>query len=51
MTNILLSTVAQNFTDSLLILLQGMAGIFVFMGLFFGLIVALDKIFKEKKEP
>ncbi|MCB5247580.1 MAG: OadG-related small transporter subunit [Candidatus Cloacimonetes bacterium] len=49
MTYTLLNTVAQNFTRSLLILLQGMGGIFVFMALFFGLIVALEKIFKEKK--
>ncbi len=45
----LLATVTQNFTQSLLILLQGMGGIFVFLGMFFGLIVALEKIFKEKK--
>ncbi len=51
MTYMLLATRAGNFAQSLLILLQGMGGIFVFMGLFFGLIVALKKIFKEKKEP
>ncbi|HOY84386.1 MAG: hypothetical protein LHW45_02725 [Candidatus Cloacimonetes bacterium] len=49
MTYMLLSMIAQNFTRSLLILLQGMGGIFVFMGLFYGLIIALEKIFKEKK--
>ncbi len=50
MTPILMTTVFQNFTRSLLILLQGMGGIFVFMALFYGLIVALEKIFKEKKQ-
>ena len=50
MISIILATVAQNFTHSLLILLQGMGVIFVFMGLFFGLIVALEKFFKDKKE-
>ena len=50
MLSIMLATMAQNFTHSLLILLQGMEGIFVFMGLFFGLIVALEKLFKDKKD-
>ncbi len=50
MTYILLATVAQNFARSLLILLQGMGGIFVFMGVFYGLIVALEKIFQTKKD-
>ena len=49
MTYIMLATKMQNFTQSLLILLQGMGGIFLFMGLFFVLIVALELIFKEKK--
>jgi hypothetical protein len=50
MIPILLSTVAQNFTQSMWILVQGMAGIFVFMGVFFALIVALEKIFSRKEE-
>ncbi|HNU54358.1 MAG TPA: OadG-related small transporter subunit [Candidatus Syntrophosphaera sp.] len=51
MTYAMLATTMQNFTQSLLILLQGMGGIFLFMGLFYGLIVALEKIFQGKKEP
>lgn len=50
MTAILLSTIAENFTRSLVILVQGMAGIFVFMALFYLIIRGLEHVFKEKKE-
>lgn len=50
MTAILSSTIAENFTHSLVILLQGMAGIFAFMALFYLIIRGLEHLFKEKKE-
>jgi Na+-transporting methylmalonyl-CoA/oxaloacetate decarboxylase gamma subunit len=34
--------------QSLLIMLEGMAGIFVFMAVFYGLISLLNRIFKPK---
>lgn len=46
----LLSTVMTDFGRSLLILLQGMGGVFFFMGLFYLLIMALEKLFAPKKE-
>lgn len=50
MTPIILASVAQNFTQSLLILVEGMGGIFLFMGLFYALILVLEKLFQGKKE-
>lgn len=50
MTLTILSTIAENFGTSLLYMLQGMAGIFVFMGLFYAIIVGLEKMFKDKPE-
>lgn len=44
----LAATTAYNFSQALLILLQGMAGIFVFMGVFYALILGLEKLFKDK---
>ncbi len=48
MTQIILASTAQNFSAAMLILVQGMAGIFVFMGLFYALIAGLEKLFKDK---
>jgi len=39
-----LSTCAQ----SLVVMLEGMAGIFIFMAIFYGLITLLNYIYKEK---
>lgn len=44
------ATVGQNFSGAMLILVQGMAGIFVFMGVFYALIIALERIFRSKTE-
>jgi len=41
-------TTMSNFGQAMLILLQGMTGIFFFMALFYLLILALEKIFKPK---
>ncbi|MCB5224549.1 MAG: OadG-related small transporter subunit [Candidatus Cloacimonadaceae bacterium] len=49
MTQILLASVAQNFKQSLLIMAVGMAGIFIFMGLIFLLILALEKLLPSKE--
>lgn len=51
MFQILISTTSQNFKQSMLILLIGMAGVFLFMGVLFGLIVGLEKLLPrlEKK--
>jgi Na+-transporting methylmalonyl-CoA/oxaloacetate decarboxylase gamma subunit len=35
-------------TQSLIIMAEGMAGIFIFMAVFYGLIELLNRIFKEK---
>lgn len=53
MFQMLIATTSQNFKQSLLILLIGMAGGFVFLGLLFGLIVALEKLLPrvEKQSP
>lgn len=50
MTPVIENTVLMNFTSALQILAVGMAGIFLFMGLFYLLIYSLELIFKEKKE-
>ena len=34
--------------QALLVMLEGMTGIFVFMAVFYGIIVLLDRIFREK---
>lgn len=39
----------DNFSQAMLILVQGMAGIFFFMALFYLLILALEKVFKPGK--
>ncbi len=49
MTPTILSTVAGNFAQSMLMLVQGMTGIFVFMGLFYLVIHGLERLFKDKK--
>jgi len=53
MFQMLIATTSQNFKQSLLILLIGMAGGFVFLGLLFCLIVALEKLLPrvEKQSP
>jgi len=38
------------FTQSLVIMIEGMAGIFVFMAIFYGLITLLKTIFKEEEK-
>ncbi len=50
MTPNIQSSVTQNFVAALSILAQGMAGIFLFMAVFYGLIYGLEKLFKDKKE-
>lgn len=40
----------ENFVSALKILLQGMGGVFLFMGIFYLLIWALEKLFKTKRE-
>lgn len=40
----------DTFIQSLLILVQGMTGIFVFMAIFYLLIIALEKIFQPRGE-
>ncbi len=46
----ILNSVSANFTQSLVILAQGMAGIFFFMALFYGLIRLLERVFRGKKQ-
>lgn len=46
----ILMSVSENFTKSLVILAQGMGGIFLFMALFYGLIRLLERVFREKKQ-
>lgn len=46
----LISIATTDVWRSLLILLQGMGGVFFFMGLFYLLIIALEKVFEPKKE-
>ncbi|HRY84097.1 MAG TPA: OadG-related small transporter subunit [Candidatus Cloacimonadota bacterium] len=48
MNTIVLATVMENFSAALLIMLQGMAGIFLFMAIFYLLIYGLEKLFKPK---
>lgn len=50
MTTILLTTVMDTFGMAMNLMLQGMAGIFVFMLVFYLLIYGLEKIFKQKEE-
>jgi len=50
MTFTALVTVLENFKYSLGILVEGMAGIFIFMGVFYALIIILNIVFKQKKE-
>jgi Na+-transporting methylmalonyl-CoA/oxaloacetate decarboxylase gamma subunit len=38
----------QTVTQSLILMFEGMAGIFVFMAVFYGLIEFLNRIFKAK---
>lgn len=45
-----LATIMQNFSASLLIMVQGMAGIFLFMAIFYLLIWGLEKIFQAKSQ-
>ncbi len=44
----ILSANADNFGKALIILLEGMAGIFVFMALFYALIIGLERVFRER---
>lgn len=39
----------ETFRQSLLLMLQGMAGIFIFMLVFYGLINLLQLVFKQEK--
>lgn len=41
----------ENFVQALYILMQGMGGVFLFMGIFYLLVWALEKLFKPKVEP
>jgi len=41
----------ENFRWALYVLVQGMGGVFLFMGIFYLLIWALGKIFKPKTRP
>ncbi len=50
MTFTALVTVVENFKYALGILVEGMAGIFIFMGVFYALIIILNIVFKQKKE-
>lgn len=50
MNSLVLATVMENFSASLLIMVQGMAGIFLFMAIFYLLIYGLEKIFKAKSQ-
>lgn len=40
----------ETMLQSLTIMWQGMAGIFAFMLIFFGIITALNKVFTKKKD-
>ncbi|NLK50747.1 MAG: hypothetical protein GX294_08875 [Candidatus Cloacimonetes bacterium] len=51
MTNTLLQPDTQTILHALVVLAQGMAGVFVFMGLFYLLIAALTAVFKPKIQP
>lgn len=48
MIHILLTATRANFAAALNILWQGMLGIFVFMSVFYGVIYALEQIFKPR---
>lgn len=48
MSSLIIATVMENFSASLLIMVQGMAGIFLFMAIFYLLIYGLEKIFKPR---
>ncbi len=50
MTFTALVTVVENFKYALGILVEGMAGIFIFMGVFYALIIILNNIFKQRKK-
>ncbi|MGI6197763.1 MAG: OadG-related small transporter subunit [Candidatus Cloacimonadaceae bacterium] len=41
----------DNFLTALYVLVQGMGGVFLFMGIFYLLVWALGKIFKPKTRP
>jgi hypothetical protein len=41
----------SNFGNALIILWQGMLGIFVFMSVFYGVIYALEKLFQPRQKP
>lgn len=51
MINAISDTTISNFGQAMLILVQGMSGIFLFMGLFYLLILALEKVFKPRTQP
>jgi hypothetical protein len=38
----------STFTQSVIVMLEGMAGIFIFMAIFYGLITLLNYIYKER---
>ena len=40
-----------NFNESLKLMAMGMAGIFAFIMIFYGLVMVLIKIFPEKQQP
>lgn len=41
-------SIMENFGQALLILVQGMGGVFVIMAVFYLMILALEKLFKNK---
>ena len=40
----------ENLMEALRIMLLGMSGVFVFMGMFYGLIYAFDRLFRVKDD-
>ncbi|MDP2172493.1 MAG: OadG-related small transporter subunit [Candidatus Cloacimonadaceae bacterium] len=49
MPTIIMNAAAGDLQQSVLIMIQGMAGIFFFMTLFYLLIYGLEQIFKDRK--
>ncbi len=44
-------TMMTNFLQALNIMVLGMAGIFLFMGVFYIVIYALELLFRDRKQP
>lgn len=47
---LLLQININNLMEALRIMFVGMLGVFVFMGLFYGLILAFERLFRAKKD-